>query len=151
MNKNEALKKLATLEEDTAKLRKIIEESENQKITDKIKNINDIYNYLGVTEEDIIPYKYPKTKKHFRANAFAKIECIIEVYNEGTILDWSNSNQYKYLPYFKKATSGGGWVYDYCDSYYFVTFCSVGLYYKSSELAINAGNKFIDIYNDFLG
>lgn len=134
-------------------LKTILEESFgkgffNQKITDKIKDLQDIYNHLGIDEEDVLIIKNPKNAFEKYINACAIIPKITEVYNEGTELDWNNTNQYKYLPYFKKA--GSGWSYYCCITWSYNSGSARALHYKSSELAMDAGNKFIKVYSDYL-
>lgn len=92
-----------------------------KKISDQISNFYDILKKLGRTSEQILLYPYfgkSLTKNQISQNGLAKIQCITEVYNDGTILDWDNNNQYKYYPYFRKIS--GGWALDgvdCCDVY----------------------------------
>ena len=70
--------------------------------------------------------------------------------NEGTILDFLNPNQYKYLPWFKKVV-GSGWVLSscaHCSGY--GSDAGFGTFYKSEKLALFAGNTFLDIYKEYL-
>lgn len=120
----------------------------NIKITDRVKNFDDILRISGKKLEDILPWKNPINKNEISQNALAKIQLITEVYNEGKVLDWDNSNRYKCMPYFRK--SGSGWLFTYCA--YWNSYCYGGSvsYYYSSELAEDAAKKFIDIYNEYL-
>lgn len=118
------------------------------KITDRVQTLDDIYKILGKKREDLIPHKNPKTKQQKSQNALVDIQSITEVYNEGKELDWNNSNQYKYIPYFHK--NSGGWVFSSCDSFSSSCSASFGLYFFSSKLAIDAGKKFIKVYNEYL-
>ena len=120
-----------------------------EKIIDRIKNFDGILNILGKSYSDILPYKTPKTKAQISQNAFAKIQCITEVYNEGWIQDLTNYNQYKYYPCFKK-NALDRWVFCYCFAWNSVAFGGFGSYFKTPELANDASTKFIDIYNDYL-
>lgn len=120
-----------------------------KKMIDKVKTFQDILDLAGVEESDILPWKGSKlTKNQKSQNALAKIQLICDVYNEGMEFDFKNSRQYKYYPYFEKNTQG-------CVIYSFSfwhTDANVpsGCYFKSSELAMDAGRKFIDIYKDYL-
>ena len=115
---------------------------------EKIKTFDDILRISGKKLKDILPYPKPKNKAQVSQNALAKIQLITEVYNEDTILDWNDHNQYKYIPWFKKV--GSCWVvYDYF-GFGFSADAGFGSYYKSSKLALDASKKFIDIYKDFL-
>jgi len=93
-----------------------------------------------------LPYNNPKTKEERAINATTKLFKIVEAYNEGTIVDWKNTNGYKWIPY--KYSSGGGVIvaFSFWSSHYFY---SGGLYFKSKELSEDAYNKFKDIYEDF--
>ena len=68
----------------------------------EIKTIEDIFKKLGKKHSDIVPWKTPKNKVQKSQNAFAIIQAIAKVYNEGHKFNWSNSNEYKYYPWFKK-------------------------------------------------
>lgn len=120
----------------------------NQKITDKIRTWKDICKYLNIDEENILPYYKPKSKLEKSVNAFVKINKISEVLNEGWAPDFNNINEYKYYPYFKK--SGRGWVVLSFYCWFGTCVGGSGCYFKSSELALYAGNIFLDIYSDYL-
>ena len=117
-------------------------------ITTKIKNFNDILKISGKTLKEILPYKVPKNKQQRSLNALVKIQLITEVLNQGTILDFLNTNQYKYLPWFKKVV-GSDWVVG-SYGYYSGSGAGFGAFYKSEKLALFAGNTFLDIYKDYL-
>lgn len=118
-------------------------------ITKEIKTIEDIFEKLDKKGSDIIPWANPKNKAQKSQNAFALIQAITEVYNEGHKFDWKNSNEYKYYPWFRKNTPNGwvlfGVLYDSATAS-----DGFGSYFKSEELARDATNKFIDIYIDYL-
>jgi len=114
-----------------------------KKITDRVKSFDDACKIKGIEPESLFNKKDTKDEI-----AYKKIKVIAEVLNEGWTPDWSNSNQYKYTPYFKASGSG----FSDCVYARWSTVTGVGsrLCYKSSELAIYAGKQFEDIYNDFL-
>lgn len=120
----------------------------NQKITDKIQTLEDVFEYFGLDEDDIYIFnKNTKNKFERYINACSIIPKIVSVYNEGIILDWNNSSQYKYKPYYKKV--GSRWVFS-CSSLWFAfAVCSPAHYFKSSELSDDSVKKFNDIYIDF--
>jgi hypothetical protein len=83
--------------------------------------------------------------------AYKMVKEIVKAFNEGWTPDWTDSNQYKYYPWFKMGSpSGGGFS---CDVYgYWRTYSFVGsrLCFKSADLAKHAGQLFESIYKDFL-
>lgn len=116
-------------------------------IIDEINTLKDIYKLTKSKEEDIIIFNKPKNAFERYINACSIIPKIVEAYNEGEILDWTN-NQYKYLPYFKKLTSGG-WVYGHFFVWYSYSDGSASHHYKNSNNLIDGCNKFKNIYNDY--
>lgn len=132
-------------------LKAILEESFGKEffslsIINRIKNIDDILEIVGKTMEEVIPYRNPKTKEQKSTNAQMLIFEIVKVYNEGKILNWKDANEYKYYPY--KYFSDGSWTVAY-DNVSNGMYCPLGLYFKESKLALDAIDKFSDIYNDF--
>lgn len=144
---------LQAYKEADDKQKKLLEKYFNinlpKSISSRIKSFDDILDILGLEEEDVLPWKNPKNKNKKSQNALAKIQCITEVYNEGTILDWANHSQYKWAPYFRKG-SPGGWAFDYVCSWTDLAHLPSGCYYKSREGAEDAIKKFMDIYIDYL-
>lgn len=120
-----------------------------ENIIDKIKDFDDILELSGYeSEEEFLPYKKPKNKQELRLNNIARLQLIAEVYNEGWIEDWSNTQQYKYYPYFTKAS--GSWVVGGCDCGGSDSAGSL-VYFKDKEKSLDAANKFIKIYSEILG
>lgn len=154
--------KTLRLEESTAKklyktadadFKVILEESFGKeffstKITDRIKTWKDVLMEACLEEEDVIPFSRPKNKKQRAINAFAKIQLISEVLNEGKEMDFTNRNSYKYYPYFERTASG--WVVNYSCGSYCYSILGFGLTYSTNELALYAGNQFLEIYKDYL-
>lgn len=134
-------------------LKQILEESfgveffELKKITDIVFNIETLCDYLDIDESKL--FIFPKNTKDLHEryiNACNIIPKITNVYNQGTILDFKNSNQYKYLPY--KYLSGGSLVVGSgAWDYFFVAPGS--FYYKDRLLAEKAFSNFKDIYEDY--
>jgi len=116
-------------------------------ITDRVKTWDDVLEISGKDENDILPYRNPINKQQRSQNALAKIQLITDVLNEGTVFDFNNRNQPKYYPYFEKTPSG--WVLVSCSRCY-GSVAGAGQHFKSSELAMYAGNTFIDIYREYL-
>lgn len=78
------------------------------------------------------------------------IKFISRALNEGWHPDWSNSDEYKYVPWFNMGSSASGFSYDDYD--YWVTDSDAGsrLCFKSRELAEYAGKQFTDVYKKFM-
>lgn len=118
-----------------------------KKITDKIDNIYDVCEILGIEYDNVIIFRKPNNTFEKYINACALIPKIVEAYNEGTILDWTNTSIYKYLPYFKK--TGSGWSFL---SYFFWASSSAGSashHFKDPEHLKDAVRKFEHIYIDY--
>lgn len=131
---------------------------ESNKIQDRLKTWEDIVKYLGISQGFLTGLielfcrfiGKRASKEELSTIAFWKIRKISEALNEGWKADFSKgNNQYKYYPYFIKDASGG-WVVG--SSYSCSDFATMGsgFYFKSSELALYAGNQFLDIYKDYL-
>lgn len=122
----------------------------SEKITDRIKGIDDVFEELGTTYEQVVPWKNPKNKKQKSQNALALIQCITEVYNEGVELDWYNPNQPKYYSWFEKKALGGGWVFGCCCCGYAGADVGFSCYFTKEENCKDAVKKFMSIYKDYL-
>lgn len=119
------------------------------KITDKVKSWKDIVEIHETLYGKISLPTEGRNKQELSINAFYKIQCISKVLNESWIPNFLNSSEKKYYPYFEKS-SGGGWLVCSYSYWYAVSTMGFGLYFKSSELALFAGNTFLDIYKDYL-
>lgn len=116
-------------------------------ITDRIKTVEDAYHELGMSPIDVTTMK---------ANGFTDDEIIYRnlkivtmALNEGWVVDWGNSRQHKYVPYF--SYSSGFAFYD--TSCYFSN-ANVGyasrLCFKTRALAEYAGKQFVELYRAFI-
>ena len=129
-----------------------------------IKSFDDACEKLNISAKDLpdvscIPLRFRK------ANIVNyKLSIIYEAINEDWVADFSDSDQYKYYPYFKyeaQRSSGGsaaddksafGFSYADCDYIYDDTYSDVGgfLCTNTSEKAKYMGTQFEDLYNDLL-
>ena len=120
-------------------------------ITERVKIFEDVFEVLEDLPHDIsslLEYK-GKNPDMLSAQAYLKLTLIARALNEGWEPDWTNSNEYKYMPYFKHK-SGFGLSFDGIDRWDTVTTVGSRLCYKSRELAEYAATQFADIYNDYL-
>lgn len=120
----------------------------SKKITDKIKTLTDVYNYLGIDRNSIIPFRNASTKQEKSINAFIDMQYISTVLNEGHKLDFENRNESKYYNWFER--KGSSWCFGVCGVGSFSAFLGFGFYFKSAELAKYAASQFLDVYIDYL-
>ncbi len=121
-----------------------------------IKTYEDACNVLNINPAEDLPYANPANAKQESLNAFAKLETIVKAINgDEAFPDWTNSNQWKYYPWFwmnkaSKTVSGLGLSYfDYvCDTS--VSYVGSRLVFDSKEKAKYAANQFNDIYEKFM-
>lgn len=121
-----------------------------KKITDRVKTFEDAQEIVGCSDNMQILLNYNGIDKDMiAAQSFAKLTIINKALNEDWTADWTNSNQYKYYPWFKHVSGFGLSYGDYGTA---DTATPVGsrLCFKSSELAEYAAKQFADIYRDFL-
>jgi len=95
INKEEALKRLVVIEQETKELKKIIEQPVS--IFDRVKNYSDVCRELRINEDHLLNLLYDK-----KIAAYIKIQYIAKLFNDDWQADWSNNNQYKYYPWFTK-------------------------------------------------
>ncbi len=118
-----------------------------KKITDKVFDIDSLSDYLNIDEDDLYLFNKNTKDKHQRfINACNIIPKIVEIYNEGTILNWNNTNQYKYMPY-KSFFGGSGVVHHHF--WYSTLYCSGGFYLKSRELSEAIYKNFPELWEDY--
>lgn len=127
------------------KQKKRIKKHDN--ITDEVHDLNSLFEFLNTTKEQLLPYPNAITDFEKYLNACVLIPKIVKTYNEDTVLDWNNSNEYKYLPYM--ALFGSGWVLVGCNGYRSGAGGSIAHHYKSNELGIKGITNFKQTYLDF--
>ena len=117
------------------------EDDSSKPIIERVKTFADIERISGV----ILTKRDGETPDEF---AYRQVKLIAEVYNEGTILDPMDTKVWKYYPWHEiNSKSGSGLSYDDYGAWYSCSGVGVRLCFKSKELAIDAGKKFIDIYS----
>lgn len=62
--------------------------------------LQEVYEYNGVTEDQVVPFKDPQNDFQKWVNACANLAQIYEAYNKGEKTDWKNPNQFKYRSWY---------------------------------------------------
>lgn len=121
-------------------------------IIDRIKTFADACEDLGLDPDEQLPYPNPENDRQDAANAFTMLDIITESLLEGAKLDWTNSGQRKWYPYFNDYKPGSGFRFG--DSHYAWTNThatgGARLCVDTQEKANYLGTQFIDIWNKFL-
>lgn len=133
--------------QDTVTLLKNLMPGVLGQITERIDGFNDICAEAGENPKDYEVHDgmTARQKRHILGD---KLHLIAQVLNEGVKIDYSNTNQKKWQPYFKWNGAGFGFSpsdYD-CDH----TAASVGVRFASEGISDFAGRKFIKEYNEYL-
>ncbi len=122
-----------------------------EKLIDRIKTYEDVYRELKegpINFRDFSVRFEDKIVK--KVVAFAKLQRIAKLFNEGWKPDFSNHKQYKYYPWFEMNESGGV-VFKNSLSYYDCSrFRVAPAYFNSEEISNYVGKTFIDIYKDLI-
>jgi hypothetical protein len=109
-------------------------------VKDRIKNFDDVLKENEISRED-----FEKSCNGLEpdeiAYRMAKLVCL--AFNEGWIPDWTNSNEYKYYPWFTMGSSSGvGFSYRDYGFWYSGSYVGSRLCFKSRDLAQYAGKLF---------
>lgn len=112
-----------------------------------IKTVEDAFDFLGMTYKMWIE-KYKDLPDDVLA--YIKLTYIAKAINGGEWMDYNDTDEYKYYPYFNASGSAGGFS--------FFVFCCVGshsgvssrLVFKTREMAEYAGKQFVNIYNQYI-
>lgn len=112
-----------------------------------IKTFEDACNFL-----DVNPEKFEKATDYLPINVYAYMQLTIisQALNGGTNMNYDDTDEYKYYPYFYAKGSSSGFSYDVYG--YGRTFSIVAsrLAYKSGEIAKYAGEQFLSIYDRYI-
>ena len=158
---------------------------DNRPITERVKTFEDAVAVLG--ENNTLVRQYHLYEQQMNGNeedmrdltAFLKLRIITAALNQGWTPDWTNSNEWKYYPWFclytedeyndldaddkerccrvvgrsgYNAYANGGLVYAFANDASSHSHTSHGsrLAFKTRELALYAGKQFVDIWCDFV-
>ncbi len=110
-----------------------------------IKDYSELCKKYKIKELKISDFKFLPKEEQEKSLAYHQIKTIERIYNGiDWVLDWSNTNQYKYYPYFVyKVGSSLVFYGSDCDS-----ICCSGqvAYFKDEKTSTFVGKTFIDIY-----
>lgn len=143
---------LAQEDEDISIFDYSIKEVEDEDVSTTIPSYEAAKEKLGSVAVKVIP---EVREHHAKAlNALNKLFTIAEAWNKADnfIPNFSNSNQYKYFPWFVYNDKAAGFVCAdtaYAASAAYAIFGS-RLCFSTSERAEQFGKQFIDLWNDFL-
>lgn len=149
MNKTEALNRLASLENETKELHKIIEAPEPSKnIKERVKSFKDACKITGDSEN--LPFPTPYNKIQERINYDYMIYVITKALNENWKLDWKDSNQYKWYPWmlYKPALSAFRFDGSFLDTT--LALAGSGVRLASKELSDYFGTQFEELISSHL-
>ncbi|WP_407497459.1 hypothetical protein [Elizabethkingia meningoseptica] len=117
-------------------------------IKERIKTFADVLNYFGINET-----YFNEQNEDLESDevAYRKVKLIVKALNEGWTPDWSDSDQYKYFPWFNMGSSSGA-GFSCGDFDLWFTSSNVGsrLCFKNRDLAKYAGQQFESIYKEFM-
>lgn len=158
---------------------------DNRPITERVKTLEDAIAVLG--EDHTLVRQYHLYEQQMNGNeddmrdltAFLKLRIITAALNQGWAPDWTNSDEWKYYPWFclytedeyndldaddkerccrvvgrsySNAYAGGGLVFADAVSASSSSYTNYGsrLAFKTRELALYAGKQFVDLWCDFV-
>ena len=73
-------------------------------IKEVIKTFPDVLNHLGIDQDD---FNEENENLEIDEVAYRQIKLIVKALNQGWVPDWSNLNEYKYVPWFNMSSSSG--------------------------------------------
>lgn len=123
------------------------------KITERIKKLEDAYEYLGLKMEDEIPFANPNTGRQIAANGFIHATILVEALNEKIRPDYNDSNRVKYeiLWYMKsKAAGGPGFSYNVRGYYSSASCVGARLVFLDYDVMRYAAETFAHIFEMFM-
>lgn len=116
-------------------LNKLVEDAK------KANPMEEVYKYHNTTEGEFEKL-YKDLPNHVKA--YQKEAMIVEFYNKGEKLDWTNTDQPKYYPWFNMSD----FSLDDCYYYYGTSVVTTRLCFVREEDCREAVEKFIDIYRE---
>lgn len=115
-------------------------------VFDRIKSVEDVMTDNGLTRE-----QFDESCEGLSPDevAYRILKLLAKSLNEGWVPDWSNSNEYKYFPWFEMRGSSG-FRFGGHGHWYSVSHVGSRLCFRTRELAEYAGKQFQHIYGQFM-
>ena len=121
-----------------------------QDITDIVYDLESLKQYWNDNKQSYFKLPYDRCtndKLEKTLNAVYILAKVAEVYNEGAVLSWKNTNEYKYLPYkYFSGVSCGVLSADVWNSCLSAAGC---LYYKNKDISIKSHDNFKCFWEDY--
>lgn len=114
-----------------------------------IKTLEDAISKLGEVDNEVRQLRLLQNIPNLERRVVAgqELAVITKALNNGTVLDWDDSNEYKYIPWWYLGKEFRLDIVSYYGSY---SFCSARLYYKSENLAQYSADTFKVIWKDYI-
>lgn len=112
-----------------------------------IKTFEDACDFVGVDSEE-----FEESYGHLPTHVYAYMQLTIisQALNGGTNMNYDDTDEYKYYPYFYAKGSDVGFSFRGCGCYVEDSNVASRLTYKSREIAKYAGEQFLDIYDKYI-
>ncbi len=125
-----------------------------KKITDRIKTFEDACKELGYSPDGTVTLNMEQAaidRHQAGIIAFTKLSIIAQALNEGWLPNWSDTDEYKWYPWFKHDDeSGFGFSVSTYDGWHPGTGVGSRLCFRTEALSDYAGKQFIEIYRQLL-
>lgn len=112
-----------------------------------IKTFEDACDAVGVRSEEF-EESYGLLPTH--VYAYMQLTIISQALNGGTNMNYDDTDEYKYYPYFYAKGSSVGFSYLFCDFVISSSLVASRLTYKSREIAEYAGEQFLSTYDRYI-
>lgn len=112
-----------------------------------IKTFDDACAAVGVD-----PVSFHNRNKHLSDDTYAyeQLKIISKALNGGSHMDYEDTDEYKYYPWFNSVGSSSGFSYLVFDFDPSTSRVASRLTYKTSDIAKYAGTQFLDIYSKYI-
>lgn len=116
-------------------------------IIERIKTLEDALEYNGETLEQ---FEARTIKDSNDERAYKALKAIALALNEGTPMDYTDTDVYKYYPWFNAVGSGSGFSFRVCAYGFSFSLVGARLCVNTREKAEYMGKQFIEIYNTYI-